>query len=320
MKGKKSFGILMSMLLLTLLAFSSFVIAAPKLMSLATASLGGTYYIVGSGLAEVISKALPDIQVNAVIAQGSTGNPLLIHSKEAELGMSNYYSGMNAVQGNKPYPTKLNIAGICKLQYSILHLVTFAGRNDIKRVSDFKGKKIAVGPAGGGGVLMFKQILPFWGLKLEDITPSYISYTDGSEALKDKKVDLNMPHGAPPLEAVSGLTVQNNIKIISMEKSKLKAINKKYPYYEAAVIPAGTYKGIDKDMTSVGIQDILVVNKAVSENDVYRITKAIYESLEKLRKIHPSLQKMTFENYRNSLVPLHPGALKFYKEKGIRLK
>jgi TRAP transporter TAXI family solute receptor len=320
MKGKNSFGILMTLLLLTLVVFSSLVIAAPQLMSLATASLGGTYYIVGSGLAEAISKALPDIQVNAVIAQGSTGNPLLVHAKEAELGMTNYYSGMNAVQGNKPYPVKLNIAGICKLQYSILHLVTFAERNDIKRVADLKGKKIAVGPAGGGGVLMFKQILPFWGIKFEDITPSYISYTDGSEALKDKKVDLNMPHGAPPLEAVSGLTVQNKIKIISMEKSKLKAINKKYPYYEAAVIPAGTYKGINKDITSVGIQDILVVNKSVGEKEVYQITKAIYESLEKLRKIHPSLQKMTFENYRHSLVPLHPGALKFYKEKGIRLK
>jgi TRAP transporter TAXI family solute receptor len=320
MKVRKGFGILMSLLLLTLVVFSSFVIAAPQIFSLATASLGGTYYIVGSGLADIISKALPDIQVNAVIAQGSTGNPYLVHSKEAELGISNYYSGMNAVLGNKPYSGKLNIAGICKLQYSILHFVTFAERKDIKSLADLKGKKIGVGPAGGGGVLMFKEILPFWGLKFEDVNPSYISYTDGSEALKDKKIDLNMPHGAPPLEAVSGLTVQNNIKIIALEKSKLKAINKKYPYYEAAVIPAGTYKGVNKDTTSVGIQDILVVNRTMNEKEVYNITKAIYENLEKFRKIHPSLRKLTFDNYRNSLVPLHPGALKFYQEKGIRLK
>jgi TRAP transporter TAXI family solute receptor len=321
MKSQKRFEVLFSLLLLSLVVFSSLAIAAPpQIMSLATASLGGTYYIVGSGLADIISKTIPNIQVNAVISQGSTGNPLLINSKEAELGITNYYSGMNAIQGNKPYAGKLNIAGICKLQYSILHLVTLAEYKNIKTVADLKGKKIAVGPAGGGGVLILKEILPFWGLKFEDITPSYISYTDGSEALKDKKIDMNMPHGAPPLEAVSGLTIQNKIKIIPMEKSKLKAINKKYPYYEAAVIPAGTYKGITKDMTSVGVQDILTVNASLGEKEVYQITKAIYENLEKLRKIHPSLQKLTFDNYRNSLVPLHPGALKFYKEKGIKLK
>jgi TRAP transporter TAXI family solute receptor len=289
-------------------------------MALATASLGGTYYIVGAGLAEIISKTLPDLQVNAVIAQGSVGNPKLVNSKEAEFGMTNYYSGMNAVQGNKPFPGKLSIAGICKLQYSIIHLTTFANRNDINSVADLKGKKIAVGPAAGGGVLLFKQILPFWGLKFEDITPSYVSYGDGSEALKDKKVDMNIPHGAPPLQAVSSLTIQNDIKLISMEKDKLEAINKKYPYYEDAVIPAGMYKGFNKDTHSAGIQDILVVNSSLGEEEIYQVTKAIYDNLEALRKIHPSVKDLTFDNYRNSLVPLHPGALKFYKEKGIPLK
>lgn len=318
MKSRR-YGFLIGLLILVVVCFNGITFGAPQIMSLATASLGGTYYIVGAGVAEVVSKALPNIQVNAVIAQGSTGNPQLVHSKEAELGITNYYSGMNAVLGNKPYNNKLNIKGICRLQYSILHLVTFANRKDINTVADLKGKRIAVGPAGGGGVLILKEILPFWGLKFEDVIPSYISYSDGSEALKDKKVDLNMPHGAPPLEAVSGLTLQNEIKIISMESSKLKAVNQKYPYYEEAVIPAGTYKGINKDVISVGVQDILVVNSSVSEEVVYQITKAIYENLEKLRKVHPSIQNLTFDNYRHSLVPLHPGALKFYKEKGIPL-
>jgi len=293
--------------------------AATKIMALATASLGGTYYIVGAGVAEIVSKALPDVQINAVIAQGSVGNPRLVHTKEAEFGMTNYFSGMNAIQGNKPFPGKMAVAGICKLQYSIIHLTTFAGRNDIHTVLDLKGKKIAVGPPGGGGVLLFREILPFWGVKFEDITPSYVSYGDGSEALKDKKVDMNIPHGAPPLEAVSNLTVQHEIKLISMERDKLQAINKKFPYYEEAVIPAGTYKGFNKDAVSAGIQDILVVNASLGEDQVYRVTKAIYDNLAALRKIHPSVKDLKFDNYRNSLVPLHAGALKFYKEKGIPL-
>lgn len=294
-------------------------ISASKIMALATASLGGTYYIVGSGVAEIVSKALPDVQINAVIAQGSVGNPRLVNSKEAEFGMTNYFSGMNAIQGNKPFPGKMAVAGICKLQYSIIHLTTFANRNDINTVADLKGKKIAVGPPGGGGVLLFREILPFWGIKFEDISPSYVSYGDGSEALKDKKVDMNIPHGAPPLEAVSSLTVQHDIKLISMERDKLEAINKKFPYYEEAVVPAGMYKGFDKNIYSAGVQDILVVNSTMSENDVYRVTKAIHDNLAALRKIHPSVKDLTFDKYRHSLVPLHPGALKFYKEKGIPL-
>jgi len=321
MKSKKRFvGFVGLLFLLSVSVGVPSATSATKIMALATASLGGTYYIVGSGVAEIISKALPDVQVNAVIAQGSVGNAKLVHSKEAEFGMTNYYSGMNAVQGNKPFPGKLAIAGICKLQVSIMHPTTFADRNDINTIADLKGKKIAVGPPGGGGVLFFKEILPFWGLKFEDVKPSYLSYSDGSEALKDKKVDMNLPHGAPPLEAVSNLTIQNDIKLISMENDKLVAINKKYPYCEDSVIPAGMYKGVNKDVHSVGIQDILVVNATMSDDVVYRVTKAIYDNLAALRKIHPSVKDLTFDNYRHSLVPLHPGALKFYKEKGIPLK
>jgi len=321
MKSKKRFLWFVGLLFLVSVSVGvPSATAASKIMALATASLGGTYYIVGSGIAEIISKTLPDVQVNAVIAQGSVGNPRLVNSKEAEFGMTNYYSGLNAVQGKKPFTGKMAIAGICKLQYSIIHLTTFANRNDINTVADLKGKKIAVGPPGGGGVRLFREILPFWGLKFEDITPSYVSYGDGSEALKDKKVDMNIPHGAPPLQAVSNLTIQNDIKLIYMEKDKLAAINKEYPYYEDSVIPAGTYKGFNKDTHSVGIQDILVVNASLSEKEVYRVTKAIYDNLAALRKIHPSVKDLTFDNYRHSLVPLHPGALKFYKEKGIPLK
>ncbi|PRR70048.1 hypothetical protein MOST_29250 [Moorella stamsii] len=97
-----------------------------KIMSLATASLGGTYYIIGSAVADIITKNVPGLQVNAVIAQGSVGNPKLVDKGEAELGITNYYSAMDALQGNKPYDKPMKIAGIAPLQFSVLHFVTFA--------------------------------------------------------------------------------------------------------------------------------------------------------------------------------------------------
>ena len=321
MKSKESFIFWNGLLIMFSLSFCiNLAFAAPKIRSLATASLGGTYYIIGSAVADIINRSPAGIKVIATIAQGSVGNVKLVGTNESELGMTNYYSGMSAIEGLEPFWEKFDIAGICKLQKSILQMVTFADREDIKTVADLRGKKLAVGPPGGGGVLLFKKILPFWNLDFEDIKPSYLSYSDGSEALKDKKVDMNIPHGAPPLRAVSGLTIQKNIKIISMERSIVELINNKFPYYEEAVIPANTYKGVNKDIYSVGVQDILIVNSSIDEEEVYNITKAIYDRLQDLRKIHPAMKDLTFDNYRNSLVPLHPGALKFYEEKGLHLE
>jgi len=294
------------------------VYASQNFMSLATASMGGTYYIVGSGLAEIIAKNVPEIKINATIAQGSVGNPKLVDSMEADLGMTNYWAASKAIKGEEPYEKKLNISGICPLQFSILQLTTFTKKEDINTVADLKGKRIAVGPAGGGGVKIFKTILPFWDLNFDDIIPSYISYGEGSDALRDGNVDVTMPHGAPPLQAISRLTLQHKIKIISLEEDKLSAINQQYPYFEKTIIPANTYKGIKENITSVGCRDILIVNSSISDDIVYKITEAIYNHLQDLRAIHPSIKNISFDGYKNSLLPLHPGAKKFYDEMNIK--
>ncbi len=289
----------------------------PKVYSLASASLGGTYYIVGTGVADVITKADNNLTVNSVTAQGSAGNPLLIKSGEAELVMTNYLSGSKAIKGEGNYEEPIKLAGICPLQYSIIQFFTFANSN-INSIADLKGKNVAIGPAGGGGALLVESLLPYWGLSLNDINVSYISYADGTDALKDGKVDMNVPHGAPPLETVSSIAETNAIKIISMEDDIVDKVIADYPSYSKTKIKAGTYKGVDQDVTSVGIQDILVCNADLSEDEVYEITKAIWEGIEGLRQIHPSLAEMTFEGYKDSVVPLHPGAKRFYDEKGIK--
>ena len=299
---------------------NSAVAGEKKIYSLATAGLGGTYYIVGSGVAEAINNNVPYLTVNSVIAQGSTGNPLILHTDEVELAMTNYYSGYNAINGNAPYREKINLTGICPLQYSILQFFTFADRNDINTLTDLRGKRVSIGPAGGGGALLYRELLPFWGLSLDDTTVAYLSYAEGSDALNDKKIDVNVPHGAPPLEAISSVAAFTSVKLIELESDKMGEVVKKYPYYDIAIVPAGTYKGIDHDVQSAGIQDILTIKAEADEQEVYEITKAIYESLEFLRTVHPSIANMTFDGYKDSLVPLHPGARRFYEEMNIPLE
>jgi TRAP transporter TAXI family solute receptor len=326
---KKSYGshLVVGILVLALLAVAGTGCSKDKSgsssgdgtkLALATASLGGTYYIVGAGIADILTKNVPGLKVDAIVAQGSVGNPKLADSGEAQLAITNYTSAISALKGDAPYNKKLKIAGIMHVQFSILHLMT-TDRKDINSIADLKGKKIAMGPAGGGGALLFMRLLPFWGLDSKDISPSYVSYSDGSDALKDGNVAMNIPHGAYPLESVTSMTVQSKIKLIPIEEDKLAQITAKYPDYERTVIPAKTYPGVDKATPAIGIRDILVVKADMDEKIVYQITKSIYEHLEQLKELHPSLKNMTLDGYKASLVPLHPGAKKFYDEKGIKV-
>lgn len=154
---------------------------------------------------------------------------------------------------------------------------------------------------------------------MNDMSVSYLSYTDGAEALKDGRIDVNAPHGAPPLEAITSIAVVDDVNIISMEPEILDKVTTDLPYYSAATIPAGTYPGIDTDILSLGVQDILVCSPDMDEELVYEMTKAIYNNLEYLRQIHPSLKLMSFDTYKNSMVPLNPGAQRFYDEMGIKV-
>jgi hypothetical protein len=165
--------------------------------------------------------------------------------------------------------------------------------------------------------LFFRELLPFWGLSEADFNFSFLSYTEGTEALRDGRIDANTPNGAAPLETVSSLAAFTHVRLISLEAENMRRVSERFPHYDHAPIPAGTYRGIDRDVMTGGVQDILIVKQDMDEEEVYMITKAIFESLAELRKVHPSLSNMRFDGYKNSMVPLHPGAMRFYRERNI---
>lgn len=289
-----------------------------QVLSLATSVIGGTYYIVGAGLAEVINRAIPNVTVNAIIAQGSTGNPIMLHRNEVELGITNYISASSAIAGRAPFDTPMDIKGIAPLQFSSLHIMVM-GNSGLYTMQDLRGRRVNLGPAGSGGALFFRELLPFWGLSEDDFSFSFLSFVEGTEALRDGRVDVNVPNGAAPLETVSSLAAFSDVRLINLETENLNRVREALPFYDISIIPAGTYRGIDEVQTG-GNQDILIVRADMDEETVFQITKAIYEAMEELRSVHPSLANMTFAGYRHSVVPLHPGALRFYMERGIPIE
>ena len=313
------------LLLLTAMVFPLFAGGGreggrPRVFSLATAGLGGTYYIVGAALGEVITQRVPNLIVNAIIAGGSTGNPLMLHRNEAELGITNYYAAWHALNGTGPFDHPIELAAIAPLQFSQLHIMVMGNRTDLQTFSDLRGMRVNLGPAAGGGALFFRQLLPFWGLTEGDFSFSFLSFTEGTEALRDGRVDVNVPNGAAPLETVSSLAAFADVRLISLEADIMARVTAANPYYGLGIIPAGTYRGINHNVYTGGIRDILVVQRSMDDETVYQITRAIYESMAQLRLAHPSLSDMTFNNFNHSLVPLHPGALRFYRERGIPIE
>jgi len=290
-------------------------------LDLATAPVGGAYYIIGAAIAEVLTDNIPNLTVNSIVAQGSGGNPHMLGRGEVGLAMTNYTSAWNAFHSVGPFHAsgRVQLAGIVNLQYSILQFLVLAD-SGIYSVADLRGRRVNIGPAAGGGAVLFNLLLPFWGLSPADMIVYNISPAEGSEWLRDGRLDVNVPHGALPLPAVSSLANSREIRLLELEENILRQVMQGNPYYDIAYIPPGVYRGINRPVRSVGSQDILVVRQDMDEELAYQITRTIYESMDTLRGSHPSLSGMTFDGFMHSLVRLHPGALRFYRGRGIPLE
>ena len=288
---------------------------------LATGPAGGGYYAIGPIIAEALMAAVGNLTVTTVPSGGSVANPPLLGSGEVDLALTNYYSAWNAFHGVGAYrgTGRIPLVGIANLQYSILHLVVSAD-SDIYSVADLRGRRVNVGPSGGAGAMLFNMMIPFWDLSMQDIHIYNVAPAVGAQMIRDGELDVNVPHGAPPLGAVSNLAGLHDVRILNLEEEILLQILELYPYYDIAYIQAGTYVGIDAPVRSLGIQDILTVRQDMDEELAYQIARGLYESQDFLRRAHPALAGMSFDGFGHSLVRLHPGALRFYRERGISLE
>jgi len=290
---------------------------AQQQMTIGTASLGGAFYPVGTGIAEIVTKYAPGIKMTAEVTGGSTENPRLVGTGQTDIGITNANHAFQAYGGEAPFTKKYEIAALGALHGSVLHIVTIDGTG-VKAIPDLKGKKIAAGPTGGGSVPMIKAVLSVYpGLRFEDLKPSYVSYSDGITALKDGNVQAALVGAGVPAAAVMELGVSHKVRFVEISEEKMAEFTKRYPYYSREVIPAAVYK-TDKDAVVMGVRNLLVVSSKMSEKTAYEIAKAIYSNLDKLAAYHASVKNVTMKDaLQVTGVPIHPGALKFFKEKGL---
>jgi uncharacterized protein len=292
--------------------------ADPKQLSLGAGSQGGVYYPIGVGVATVISKYVTTTSVTPEVTGAASDNLVLLGNGEIGIGITTAGDLYKGARGEAPYDKKYTNISVMfgGVKPGAVQIVVPKNSN-VQSVADLKGKRVGVGPQGGSGWTAFAELLPYFGLKWEDIKPSYISYDESIDQMKDGNLDASVIVAGLPTPAVNSLAVQAPYRMLTLPKEKLDTFLKEHPYYIPVTVKQATYPKLDQDVATYATVNLVAVRDSLSEDLVYRMTQATFDHLDELQNVHASAKAITLESaisftgYR-----YHPGAAKYFKEKG----
>jgi len=189
----------------------------------------------------------------------------------------------------------------------------------VTKLTDLKGKKVSVGAPGSGTEINARQIFAAAHMSYHDFgRTDYLSFSESADQMKNRAIDVTLISSGLPNPGILDIATTQDITVVPIEGELLKVLDKETPFFVPAVIPKGTYRGQDHDVSSVGIPNFLIVRADLDDKTVYEITKAMFENLDRLVQAHAAAKGIKLENATKGLpVPLHPGAAKYYREKGL---
>lgn len=287
-------------------------------MILATGGTAGTYYPFGGSIAQIWNTKAQNVNVTAQSTGASIENLRLVNKKEAELAIVQSDMMDYAFNGKESFKEKLaNIRGIGILYPEIIQVVV-RGDSGINSIADLKGKKVGVGAPGSGTEANFRQLIDIYGLDYKVLSPQYLSFSESSDRFKDNQIDAFIVVAGIPNSAIQDIATQHNVKVLTVTDDMVAKLGQKYPFLAPATIPANTYKGQTAEVKTVAVMATLIVNSEVKEDVVYSITKALFDNQADLAKAHAKGKELSSEQaVKGMSIPLHPGAAKYFKEKGI---
>jgi uncharacterized protein len=294
-------------------------VQAQTRLSIATASTAGTWYPLGGAFANVITKNVKNTEAMAYPSGASIENIRNLKKGQTDIVMLQpdvafwAYTGTEQFAKDKPYQGLKAIMAM----YPIYEQIIVPYDSPIKSLYDMKGKKIGVGAPGSGNEVMNRLILAEYGVTYKDCEPKFLSTPEQVEALKDGNVDAIMFGLGAPAPGVMDLQTQRKIRFIEIEPKMMKQINKKYPYYVPDQIDANIYKDQPRPIPVLAWMGVIGVSAEMNDKLVYDILKAFWDNKALIDKIHVTYKEITLKNAPVVPIPLHNGAVKFYKERGV---
>src|SRR3954467_15265098 len=313
-------------LIIRALALMAFAVAAQaQNLSIATGGTGGVYYPLGGGLAAVLSKYVPGMQATAEVTGGSAANLQLINTGKPYLGMTMADATLDAYKGQDKFTGKPVPVRTLMIMYpNRMHVVTIEGTG-ITKMADLKGKRVSTGSGGSATEVMAFRVIEAAGLdKDKDMKRERLGVGESASALKDRKIDAFFWVGGLPTAAVTDLASTPGIRIRLIDHADLvPKMNQKYGnLYVKDAIGKDVYRGMERDNDQATVMNLLVAHEKMDDKTAYAIVKTMFEKRDELIRVHKEAENIKLENQKKeaSPIPWHPGAMKYFAEKGVKLQ
>ena len=293
-------------------------------ITLATGSTSANYYAIGGVMSTVLNDKLSLSNITVTSTGASKANVQLLQDGEANMcivqnDVSYYaYTGTDLFEAEGSYT---DWSALCAMYDETVQIFTL--NPDIKTFTDLKGKTVSVGAAGSGDNFAAGQIFAEYGMTFDDVNAVYQSYSDSAEGMKDGKIDAAFCVSGAPTTALVDLaaTAGKPLNIITIEPEHIQGLMEDYSFYTETTIPAGTYDGLDTDVTTVSVRAMLACRNDVPEDVVYELMTAMFDNLDDLKAGHAKFENLSLESATQGVsLPYHPGAVKFFEENGITVE
>lgn len=290
-------------------------------LSFPTASTSGTIYAVSASLANLWNSQIDGVQVSVESSNGGVQNLNLMAAGEAQLGVAvtsiitEQKNGTGTFEGHAYDGTRILTA--LYMNYNQMVVRSDAG---IDTVADVKGKRFAPGAPGSTTTLETELHFNAAGVHYpDDLEVSFVGFTEAVELIRNKQMDGAWIMAGIPTSAVSEICTTAGGQLVSMDEELVNAMTAAYPWYNRAVIPAGTYEGQTEDVVTTGVTICIFIDESVSDEVAYQLARVMYENLDSITSVHNALKDLTAEGAVQNLagLPLHDGAAKYYKEIGL---
>jgi len=283
-------------------------------LAMGTGSTGGTFYPLGAAIAKVVGDR-SNVKITIQSTGASVENMRLLGKKEIQLGMASSSIVDDAYNGKEMFESPIkNVRAIGYLYADIVQVFTMAD-SAINSIADFKGKKIGVGPAGSANEFVTRDLMSMYGLTFNDITAVKAPFDQMGDQFKDRQLDAAVFQVDIPNSTIQDISLTKSLKFLPVDADKVVA---KFPFYAKYTIKSGAYKGVTAPVEAIEIPALLIAQDSLDTDAVYQITKTMYEGTKDIAAIYATGAEILPENSQKGVsIPLHPGAEKYYKEKGI---
>jgi uncharacterized protein len=307
--------------------------AAPKaeggggktVINVATATTGGAYYPIGNAIAQLWNEKVPGVNASAQATNGTPHNIQLMAKKDAEVAIAQtgvVYQAVNGVGTYKDQGKQTFFSALTHLYPNVMHWVV---RKDlpVKSLADLKGKRVIPGPQNSATEINSREMLDIVGIDYRargDLKVDYMDYNQAAEQLKNRQADAIDIAGGVPTAAVIDVMTSGDGTLLSLPDDYIQKLVAKYPWYFPYTIPANTYRGQAADVKTVAVANILIGRNDLPEPLVHDMVKAMYDNAGTLSTAHAAMKAFKLEDGMKGIkgvVDLHPGAARFFKEKGI---